>query len=103
MTQPIVYSRNEKLWTGMTMDDARNSVNAKTYRNEKAKDKAMEKAIIRFQKADNNQDGVLDLAEIEQYNKDVRKKTIKTVALAAAGVAVTVGIAYLASKISNNS
>ena len=48
MTTSTVYSRNEKLWVGMNLDEARNSVNNTTFRNDKAKDKAMEKAIIRF-------------------------------------------------------
>lgn len=98
MTQPIVYSRNEKLWTGMTMDDARNAVNNKTYRNEKAQNRAMDKAIIRFEKADKNNDGKLDLAEIEQYNKDVRKKNVKTALAITAGAAVAVAATYLATK-----
>ena len=47
-----VYSKNNHLWSGMTTNDVQNAVNAKTYKSDKAHDKAMDKAIIRFQKAD---------------------------------------------------
>lgn len=98
MTDAITYSRNGKLWTGMTIEDARNAVNNKTYRNEKAQNRAMDNAILRFEKADKNSDGVLDLQEIEQYNKDVIKKNVKTALTVTAGAVVAAGVAYLAIK-----
>ena len=63
----MVYSRDNRLWSSMTLDDAKNAVNNKTYKSDKAKNKAMDKAIIRFQKADENNDGVLSIDEIKKY------------------------------------
>lgn len=91
----MVYSRNNHLWSGMTLDDAKNAVNNKTYRSDKAKNKAMDKAIIRFQKADENNDGVLSTDEIKKYD---RKQLAKTILIGIGGVATAVGIGYLATK-----
>ena len=67
-TNGVVYSKNNHLWSGMAIADVQNAVNAKTYKSEKAHDKAMDKAIIRFQKADKDNDGILSLDEIKQLS-----------------------------------
>ena len=97
-TNGVVYSRNNQLWSGMAIADVQNAVNAKTYKSEKAHDKAMDKAIIRFQKADKDNDGILSLDEIKQYDKDVRNKKIRNVLIGVGAVVTAVGVGVLAAK-----
>ena len=92
---PGIYSRNGKLWSGMTMHNVKEAVNGETYRNQKAHNRAMDKAIIRFQKADANNDGILSAYEIKKYD---RKQLTKNILIGVGGVATAAGIAYLATK-----
>ena len=98
MSETVTYSRNGNLWSGMSLNDIKAGVANKTFKNEKTKNKAMEKAIFNFQKADNNQDGKLDLAEIQQYDTNEKKDTYKKIALGALGGLVAIGVGYMIFK-----
>lgn len=75
--QAITYSSNQKLWANMSNAEAKSGG---------------EEILIEFVKADKNQDDVLSMDEIKEYDSDKKKSTIKKV-LIGAGLALIGGLA----------
>ena len=99
MTANAIYSRNGKLYTGMQKQDIQALVQV---RDKKNADKAAAKLAKAFEIADGSvdgiKDGVISEEEIKTYDKEMRKKNIRTGLLITGGVLVAGVAAYLISR-----
>ena len=100
-----IYISNDGMFTsGANLERVKQNVANKDYKNEKAKQKAMTKAINVFEKSDIDGNGIITLDEIKQYDKKQKTKKVLTIAgIALGAVALGVGAAYLikSGKLSN--
>ena len=89
MTQTVnkLTSRNDKLFSTMTLESI------KARKNTSEKD--LNNAILTFQKADKNNDGILSDNEIKKYDEDCKTTFLTTLAVCT-GAAFTIGIAGFA-------
>ena len=97
MTVQNITSQNGKLLSGTKEDNIQNLLATRTFRNEKAKEKALSKRIQLFEKYDENKDDTISAEEIEIYNNKMKKQRNWIIAGAVVGtLALGVGITYLA-------
>lgn len=84
-----------KLSAGMTTTQLEESFEGEIFKNEKKREKALNKAVSLFNKIDSDNDGRISDSELKQYETDKNKKrNIAIICASVAAVALAAGITY---------